>query len=179
MFEEKQRELFSEYENEKERIFRFIKKKDAIGAKMAIIVSREKIIFLTIGLILVVILAFSLGVERGKRIKEKIAVDLEQDEETAQLQKIELEPVTAKKIETIPPSPKKEGLFTVQVVSYKQKELAAKEMEILKRKYSDAFIIQNGQYYEICVGNFSSRQDAKQVVNDLNKRYKDCFIKKR
>lgn len=173
--EEKQKELFSEYENEKESFFGFIKKKDTIGQKMAIIVSREKLIFLTIGLILFAILTFSLGVERGKRIKEKIAADLQEDQLAEQTQQQKEEAIKEEATVEL----KKEGNFTIQVVSYKQKELAQKEIEILKRKYSDVFIVQNGQYYEICVGNFSNKQEAKQIVNDLNKRYKDCFIKKR
>lgn len=177
MPEEKQEEFFSEFTKNKKG-FKLIKKKDILGPRVNIVMSPEKLVFFIIGTILLLVLSFSLGVERGKRLNPKTAItpSLALNAEskipqTVQQPAIDLAPVTAQKEPTT--------LFTIQVVTYKQGDLAKKEIERLKRQKFDAFVIERGQFHQVCVGNFQQKQEAENLLKTLKKNYKDCFIRKR
>lgn len=190
-----QKELFKEFEEPKKKV----KKTDTILPKNYILfnVSYEQIIFITIGIIMLMVLLFSLGVERGKRL---IYSKVSKEETRAGIVSIE----DLKKDSTSPgplvtetstPEPKDEEakiiepkeekgitsakLFTIQVIAYRSKRSAQDELIKLSKKGFSPFIIVGGGYYQICVGEYRDQDEAKGDLLELKKVYKDSFIRKR
>lgn len=85
-----------------------------------------------------------------------------------------VEPVMAR------PAGREKGVdkgYTVQVASYKKEAVARKEAGDLKRQGLESFVAVKGNYSIVCVGKFSSEDQAKQMLTKLKKRYKDSMIR--
>ena len=70
-------------------------------------------------------------------------------------------------------------LFTVQVASYKVRDLADKELSQVKAMGYTGDIIKKGDYFILCVGSFATKDAAKQTLTAMGRKYKGCFIRKR
>jgi len=151
----------------------------------------EKTVLIIIGMVIIGIVSFSLGVERGKRlalIKASPAFDIAlnalpeakplNDQVTKQVQLqtaslperqniIEL----AKPIETA-------GGYTIQLASYKTRKFAQKEAQDLKKKGYVTFIIPKGSYLILCVGNFSTKDKARTLLAQIQQKYRGCYIRR-
>ncbi|OQX78786.1 MAG: hypothetical protein B6D56_08320, partial [Candidatus Omnitrophica bacterium 4484_70.1] len=68
--------------------------------------------------------------------------------------------------------------YVIQVATYKNKKLAEEEKERLKKKGFPVILSRKGKYLVIFVGKFSTKEEAKQKLNFLKARYKDCFIRR-
>ncbi|MGH7198383.1 MAG: SPOR domain-containing protein [Candidatus Omnitrophota bacterium] len=89
-------------------------------------------------------------------------------------------PSPAVKIETRPaqaPDPTKP--YTLQLITYRKKDLAENEVEDLRRRGFQAFTAQKGDYYLVCSGQYGSKEEADRDLKALRARYKDCFLKRR
>lgn len=71
--QEGQRELFSEFPGTGRNKFAHFKKKMALDRKITLSVSHETLALFFIALIMLIVVFFSLGVERGKRVAIKWA----------------------------------------------------------------------------------------------------------
>ncbi len=69
--------------------------------------------------------------------------------------------------------------FTVQVASYKVRDLADKELAQVKAMGYTGDIIKKGDYFILCVGSFATKDAAKQTLAAMGKKYKGCLIRKR
>jgi cell division septation protein DedD len=192
-----QQELFKEFEaNEKKG------KKTAPGSILPrnyvlMNISYEQVIFISIGIIMLMVLLFSLGVERGRRVAAAPAV---KTIEAAAHKKEQAEPAEAKaeipeetkavpavaESTRQPEKPQEEvkapatSIFTVQLVAYKSKKSAQKELQVLNKKGYKPFIITGGGYYQICVGEYKSQGDAQKALKEISKKgYSESFIRKR
>jgi len=144
----------------------------------------EKVILLIIAFITVGIISFSLGVEKGKRVAANIT--LPRQVVTTDVQQ-PIKPITTTAV-VVPPVQQpvvqqKEILvkgYTVQIASYKFKDSAKKEAELLKKKGLSPIIISKGQYTVLCVGNFSDRKSAELFLTQItkNKRYQGSTIRR-
>lgn len=149
----------------------------------------ERVMLIILGIVMTGLISFSLGVEKGKRlavakldsaapIPQKAIVDSQPRE--VPLPKQESLPPVIKK-ETLPPeiaAQKTSGAYTVQLASYKTRSGAQKEAQELKRKGFSTIILAKGSYVILCVGNFSTKDTAKQLVLQLKNRYKDCYVRR-
>ena len=161
-----------------------------------ITLSFENIIVLTVFLFMGIILSFSVGVERGKRLVSsenpsfKATLVAEKETKKEALKEIVIpeeihETVTAK-AETLEPVESQQGgltreslqkYFTIQVASFKTREHAEKEADILVKKGFESFVIPKGKYIIVCAGKFLTRDDAKNFSSQLKYKYKDCLIR--
>ena len=83
-------------------------------------------------------------------------------------------------IEAPKEKPKKSNeMFTVQVIAYRSKKSAQKELIKLSKKGYKPFIILGGGYYQICVGEFKAHAEAEKAITDIKKNHPDSFIRKR
>ncbi|UCH12079.1 MAG: SPOR domain-containing protein [Candidatus Omnitrophota bacterium] len=138
--------------------------------------SNEQLIFIFIGLVILLVTCFSLGVERGKRIvmagrepaKEKVAV--EKKAKTPIEEKISKEPVIVKEVS----SP-----YVIQMAAYKDSKQAEKEKKLLEKKGYVAEVAKSGKYSIVYVAGFSNMKEAESIAKKLKSRYNDCFIKRR
>ena len=69
--------------------------------------------------------------------------------------------------------------FTIQAASYQEKNVAEGEAERLRKQGMDAFLIPSGKSIALCNGTYETRGAADLALAELQKRYKDCFIRNR
>jgi len=108
----------------------------------------EKVMLLIIGLVLISIIAFSLGVERGRRIawgRNNIA------DQTG---------------------------FTIQIATFKNKQLALKEAQWLLKEGLTPMVFVKGDYIILCVGKFSKQESAQPLLIQLQRTYAGCRIRR-
>lgn len=199
-----QKELFDEFKAPRRRIRQ--QPYPPSRAHKVLNISYEQFIFVGIAVIMLMVLVFSLGVERGKRLvaqpaAEKVAEQLKPvavaqepkpEPEAAKpatgVGVISLERVDAEKPKVPAPPPAESGaarvrkntnIFTLQIVAYRSKKTAQKEINKLSEKGFDPFIITEGGYYQICVGEYRNKDELKKRLGELQKNYKGSFIRKR
>jgi septal ring-binding cell division protein DamX len=158
----------------------------------------EKAILVIVGFIITAMVSFALGVERGKKIitlKSRPRPFMASGEEATQQASAPVaRPAQVKpepQIKPPPPAIREEelaapavlaketaGSYTIQVASFKQEASAQEEMNSLKKKGLVASIVSKGKYLIVCVGNFVQKDEAKNLLSELKKRYQDCFIRR-
>lgn len=166
--------------------------------------SLENIIVLCIIFIMTLVLFFSFGVERGKRVTSLSDKHSETDiiqTVTKNPTERPVQPVTQPQQEERvvfpvnipreileendpvirPPIEKpeeQERLFTIQVASFKLEKNAKREADWLKGiGHSDAFVLSKGSHTIVCVGKFAQRNEAQKFSSRLKKRYNDCLVR--
>ncbi|MFA4989261.1 MAG: SPOR domain-containing protein [Candidatus Omnitrophota bacterium] len=142
------------------------------NAFLARIRGYEKTVLIIIAILTTGIIAFSLGVERGKQLSFSLSGQKKNPELLKPQNQAEaVKPVT-------PPLIQQPGVFTIQVASFKTRINAQKEAEFLKRKGFTALIFNKGAYVILCVGNFPNKEAAQPLLVELNKRYGSCLIRR-
>jgi cell division septation protein DedD len=68
--------------------------------------------------------------------------------------------------------------YTIQIASYKSRDLAQKEVDSLRKKGYAVLVLAKGGYTVLCVGNFSNKQNAKVAYADLAKKYPGCILRR-
>lgn len=153
--------------------------------KLKITLPYEGIFLLIIGFMMVVIISFSLGVEKGKRIKsaQLTPLSLRESQEpirSSQKTAMGLLPVheeISKEKEALPVDHSRP--YTIQVVTYRRKGYAREEMARLEKRGYQPFIITSGEYIQLCVGTYSNQKEARQLQKILKKTYRDCYVRRR
>jgi len=153
--------------------------------RLNISVSYEVLIIVLIGAVLAVSVVFSLGVERGRNLSGK-DIAIEEIETPATVEPVSVqvaeapEPATqAAPVNVEPPKPAAQKPYTIQVASYKAKDMADKELSRLRSAGYSAEVIKKGNYFILCVGSFESKDSAKKVLSEMQKKYKGCYTRKR
>ncbi len=180
-----QLELFSEAGNPGQI------KTQARAAFLGYVRAYEKAILVIIGAMVICIAAFSLGVEKGKKIaylRYQSAPVFKASSAQAPVAPKEtvVGPPAANVTQTAPiviaPAVIKttgnSQKFTIQIASYQNKTQAKKEAERLKKQVFSAAVMPKGKYNIVCIGNFSSMDAAKQLRLQLKKQYQDCYIRR-
>lgn len=171
---QKQLELFKT-DQDRPKIFR----RDSYRTSFFSVVKiHEKAIVVTIGFIIVSLISFSLGVEKGKGLIKGQSENREEKNLYAQQslkeKVLEVNPVR----NTTQKANNKKAEYTIQVATFRTKTYAQKEVERLKKRGLQTLIIPRGEFVTVCVGNFSEKQEAKISLNQLKKIYRDCFIRR-
>jgi len=141
----------------------------------------EHLVLVSIGVIMIAVIAFSLGVEKGKRrAKEEgydIAVSVNGFKENLPSEEaVQVETAPIKDIEEVKAQlPER---YTIQVASFIEKDIADKQASTLKAQGFDAFVLEKGKYSILCIGRFASKDNASKEQKLLRKKYDDCFIRK-
>ncbi len=151
-------------------------------------------------LVIVIIMSFALGIERGKVISrnripnsliatdkpQNISQDIAQEvslttkEIVIKNDEIKKTPVATKKLQK---QEKDDSLraskYVIQVVTYK-KDSSYIEKEIAKLKLDgySTMVIPSGNWIQICAGKFADEKDAQTHLRKLKQTYKDCKIRK-
>ena len=143
-------------------------------------------------------IVFALGVERGKQLvrAERVLLAREEplpvsepaaDKPAAKIVK----PATAAPTVSVKPSaPSKlaastkpatlvsqASRYAIQVVSYRQLQLAKRELDRLQAKGERAFLVTRNGLTVLCVGPFPTKDHAKEKLVQLQSRYQGCFLK--
>ncbi len=156
----------------------------------------EKAILLIMSLVVVAVIAFSLGVEKGKRMaspeSREASIDRAFRTATPAAQNpVDTQPAQQQTLEqntTPAPAPtnaviqqqKKEtqGRFIIQIGSFLSRTNANQEASVLKKRGFSPLIISKGRYNILCVGSYPTKEAAQASLNKLQKSYQGCFIRR-
>lgn len=187
-----QKELFEEFVKSDKK--KYPKLKILSRPKRTIALSYEQLVFIVMAFIITTTVFFSLGVERGKRLKVESLSLLEKESKQISVQMAEVSEQSEKEVakETAadeeetgvqpekPPKKKEPSfVYTIQVASYIKRDSADKEASQLKKRGFEPFVLSSGNYYVVCVGEFENRVKASSEQKRLVKLYPDCYIKKK
>ena len=167
-----------------------------------ITLSLDKLYLVGVFFLIAFIVAFSLGVEKGKRLNpavlntqlpdDQIVMDNTYQPEEAGTQTAaqidaapqerlsQEKPQTQEVEEAIEKGETQEpGLYySIQVASYKSSATAKTEANNLKKEGFEPVIIRPGSpWTALCVGKFKTISEAKEFVKSLKNRYSDCFVR--
>ncbi len=184
-------DLFSDYRSSKST--RKGRKRSVVAE--GVFISPEMFVGAVILFIIGLVLAFSIGVEQGKRISASDRIVKTESsaatrtEKATQVKKKKKRYTTSQKAKPKAQKAKDtgsartrevgipSGRYAVQLVVYKDKKYAEKELEYLgNQKYPFFKEEKNGKII-ICAGPFKTIEEAKKVASRLRSRYKDCFVK--
>ncbi|MFA6129674.1 MAG: SPOR domain-containing protein [Candidatus Omnitrophota bacterium] len=108
----------------------------------------EKILLLIMGLVLLSIISFSLGVEKGRRV------------------------VLTSSNNVDPAS------YTIQVAAFKNRNLALRQAQMLAKAGLSPLVFAKGNYVILCVGKFSNQESAQPLLIQLQRTYAGCRIRR-
>ena len=140
------------------------------------------IIFIVINL-----LSFSFGVERGLRLtKTRGNAKNIKDTTSTKQESIKSSPVLKKNQKAdsniLKPSLDKPDnpiySYSVQVASYHTMSKAEKEAQSLRKKGYQSFVLKKGSYVVVCVGKFKDKSEARISLNKLKKIYSDSYVRR-
>ncbi len=182
---ETQQEFFVEFAKETKKPERFTSI-SRTQKPIFLSVSVEQALLAGILAILICCLMFFLGIVRGKALipPEPASVAAVQNIQkpsavlsaaAVEVPRPELKPPPNKI--SFKPDPTKP--YTIQLVTYKKKDLAEKEVNALKKSGFYSFIIPSGDYYQVCVGQYISKENAGKDLKTVGVKYKDCFLRRR
>lgn len=190
---EKQPELFTEFkEGQAEK--KVFTKSFIPDRTFVIAFTYEKLILAVLGLLVSLAVVFAFGFEygKGRGAVRRIAV--------VQPKLVQPQPVT---VQQVPPrvetprqvakqpvalakqaapaktAPVKAKPYTIQVATFRSRDLAQQEVTLLKQKGFGAQAVNMNGFYEVWVGEFTDSKDASLILGKLRKLYKDCFLKKK
>lgn len=126
----------------------------------------DKLFLSGIFVILIVIIFFALGVERGKSLA------LSKNQKTKKTKSGEKAIKEEKKIEKTTP------VYSIQIASYTNTEIATEQLRKLKNKGFPAFFQKKGQYTVLFIGKFPDKKNAEVTAKKLDKFYKGYIIQK-
>jgi hypothetical protein len=108
----------------------------------------EKVMLVIMGLVLISIISFSLGVEKGKRVGW----------------------VKDKSVE--------QPVYTIQVAVFKSKQVALWEGKSLLKEGLTPMFFTKRNYIILCVGKFSNQESAQPLLIQLQRTYAGCRIRR-
>ncbi|UCB57393.1 MAG: SPOR domain-containing protein [Candidatus Omnitrophota bacterium] len=168
---DKQAEFFSDLPQPKKKT----KKKAFALTRIAISLSYENLIFLAIGSVMILMVSYSLGVERGKGLNpvKTAIIKVEAEEEEIKETPTEKRPEAQKKIRIEVAS----GKYTIQVATLRRTNSVEKELKRLENRGYAPFVINRGKFSEICVGDYKDKSEAYIDLKKLKSLYADCYMR--
>lgn len=144
----------------------------------------EKITLSVIGIIVISVVSFSLGVEKGKGIARA-------KEGNGRSYDIAVLPAVGKAILPKAPepaitaeTPKDEAVtidknkYVIQLASYSSRNVAEKEARLLRDKGFTPLVLPKGKYTVLYAQGFANKDRAKSVLAELKKRFQDCYVRR-
>ena len=152
----------------------------------------DQLILISVGGLLALTVIFAIGVERGKELVRGEHAFLPRPPAATVAAKPEMLPVSTKAESKVTPpatpvmAPKPKtrtklasgsSRYAVQVVTYSQPRLAKQEMDRLRARGEQAFLVMRDGRTIVYVGPFPSRDHASEKVMTLKPQYGDCFVR--
>ena len=164
-------------------------------SRVKIVRGYQKLVLKAIAFIFISLVAYSQGVEKGKRQAANLTGGLTRRVSPGEITKdaaaSAVTPVAAgvpisasadaplrpPLAEAVKLEPGKNN-YTIQVASISNNKNIKSELASLKNKGYTAFSLVKGKYTVICVGKFEEKEDAKVKLQKLKTRYPDCQIRR-
>lgn len=164
------------------------------GRFLRLKVATEDAVFAGLGLVLVVLAGFCLGVERGKRLPASptapepalgVAVARETAARPAPVPERKLTPAIPVAVSPAPAEPEPAvgseapgGGYAIQLASYAGIQSAQEEAKRLGRKGFRAQVVRQGHWVELRAVGYRSKAQAQEALAILRKTYRDAFVKR-
>jgi cell division protein FtsN len=151
-------------------------------------------------LVLLLVLFFSLGVEKGKRnaflaiehnrdavVKAQSEIPAAHREPLASVAPAvspavmpeAVRPAPLAAVPVMTPSPvSNAGKFSIQIASFQREAAANDEAKRLERKGLSVTVLKKGKFSVVCVGAYDAYTEAQKQLETLKRTYKDCFIRR-
>lgn len=183
-----------EEEREQKELFEFQKPKRPLrglgkifsgaafdGRRFALVLTLDRVIFISIGLIMLMVVIYALGVERGRSVNVKEAPpamprQLARPIVTPAAPQVAAAPVAvAAKSKQLPAYKP----YTIIAVTFSKSEWAANEASRLKKDGFDAYVSFSAPYYVVCIGAFGDKEspESQQALKKVRRVYKDARFK--
>lgn len=135
----------------------------------------EKTISIIFVLVITGVVAFCLGVEKGKKTMAVNTAIPQVASSTKQALPVAKESSQAQPTPFVP-----QENYTIQLASYQTRLSAQKEADILRKKGMVTLLLSKGRYIVVCVGKFGDKVKAGAMLAELKKqsRYQDSFIRR-
>lgn len=190
-----QKELFGEFAKPKRffpRISDLFPKAD-FERNVAITLTLDKLVFIAIGIVMLIVAVYALGVESGKkRPAAMIQVPANVPVKTAPaavqpagVQQIRYTVPQKNFISVVPvpainkPSQSTSGKYTILAATFSNKDNALQEVRKLRLQGFDAMLVQKDSRFFACVGSYTNKASA-QIQNDLKKvkrLHSDAYVR--
>lgn len=157
MEENIQQELFSEIERPRKK-WGFIRPQ-FVQRRFTFTLTRERIALFIIGFVILLVIAYSIGVESGKKSKVIVKAPA----------------AAAKNANTV----KQIQPYTIFIDAYRSRIDADKEAAYLRSKGYTTFLGKSGVYFKLYAGSYANIKDARLAYQRLKIRYKDANIAKK
>ncbi|MDD5174401.1 MAG: SPOR domain-containing protein [Candidatus Omnitrophota bacterium] len=169
-------------------------------ADFAITLTPEKMVFAAIGIIMLMVIFFALGVEKGKSSNyTEFTTTKTTAKNTAAEQVLPVNPVPAPIVVTksvaatnITPRTKtpvsavkpravfdKTRPYMVVAGAFSREDFALKEVGKLKAAGLEAFVYYGEPYYLACVGSFPNKDAARRTLNKVRQMHRDAYVRSR
>ena len=144
----------------------------------------EQLLMVGILFILALCGVFFLGVVRGKALLGQPITEAPVREQAAVTVPVRAvaAPAPAKQ-QAAPPPPLPAAAvskpYTLGLVTHRKKELAEAEMNALRAQGFYSFIKADRDYFQVCVGQYASKDEAKRDLALFSSKYKDLYLRRR
>lgn len=203
MDEEKyQKELF-EFEKPKRlfpRLSNLLPKADFEG-RIVITLTLEKVIFIAIGIIMLMVVVYAVGIERGRTVNKDITIrtigqpvaakEAQSQTMSKAPQFLSVEPIAATN-KSVPKKAMASSVkavaapmvdatkpYTIVGVTLTSKDTATAEMNKFRQEGLEAYMVRTGQYYQVCVGSYANKENAQKTLVRIRQTFKDAYIRSR
>lgn len=183
MFNLEDKDKQAEFFNDLPELSKKPKQRKSSLGHAALSLSYENLIVFAIGLIMLLIVCYSLGVERGKylvRIKTEDIEEINQEQAQKAPTTKPSEPQEKRvRVELATAEPALKLFPYIQVASFRTDKYAKKEAEQLENKGYKTYIDTWGKYKVVCVGKYEDYTKAREAFQNLRKDYADCILHKK
>lgn len=179
--ERPQKELF-EFEPPRKRfsgIAGMFRKAGIDGSVFAITLKIDKLVFISIAVIMTMVMVYALGVERGKSVTPKASsAPLPAAAQTKAVVEVKPQPqvqnIAAVRTTAVKP-------YTIAVASMSKKETALAEAARMKDRGFDSFVVYSQPYYVVCVGAFADKTSSasQKELSNVRRFSRDAYFRQR
>lgn len=169
----------------------------------AISLSAEKLVFVLIGIVMLLVISFALGVEKGKRVcGRNTEIPVQTSAQRASPDTPAQKAVQAKTVSAVTNMTPKEKTragtvkaaqdpvraqnladknkpYLIVAAAFLKEASAAKEASRLKGSGLEAFVYYSEPYYLVCVGSFANKDSAQKMLNKVRQIYSDAYVRLR
>lgn len=163
----------------------------------------EHTVIIAIGVLVLVIISYAVGVEKGKRMTSLKPVEISQTvlpesdiisevtevsepeelaESLAETQDIAKEAVPEEEFPQEEDEPEELGppdsVYIIQLASFKNEDSANEEIGNLWQKNVRAYVAKSGDWYQVYVAGYQTIEEARRARRAFSEDYRDCYIRK-
>ncbi len=176
-----QKELFP-FENPKKRFSGFagiFRKAGIDGSVFAITFKIDKLVFISIAIIMMLVIVYALGVEKGRSSRPIAAIaPALRPAPLKAVPEIKTQPVSVPAVAAVKEIIKP---YTIAVASLSKKDTAIEEAARIKIDGLDSFVIYSKPYYVVCVGAFADKTSSasQKELARVRRFCRDAYFKQR